>query len=430
MKRIYLLLISFLCALTLQAQDNSQAILKVGNWEEYIDEDLIGEFEQWYKQQTGKEVKVEYTTYDFPEQDVEEIIAGKKYYDAFCPPEYLVERMLRRQLLQKIDTSFTEKGIPNWTNCTSVFVDSIMQLIGNTNGVNTKDYAIGYIWGNTGVLINTSYVQPEEVQSWGFLLNSKFRNKVIMKDSFSDIFNLLINYGCYKEIKEGFITRNQLASHATNENIELYENLLKKSRPQMLAFGVEDDKEMMLDGKHWMSVTWNGDAKWVMDSVAKDVKLQYIVPQEGSGCWVDCWVIPTCAKNIEAANYWINFISKPEHALRTMDVSGYSSAIGTSEILEAITDETLPETVDLSYFFGPEATAVHVDGTMYPDLKVIRHCGLLRDTGERQQEIREIWEKTKQMTVVSPWVYIAVGAAVLILLLAAVIVRFVKKKKH
>lgn len=428
MKRIYILLIICFWALTLQAQDTSQTILKVGNWEEYIDEDLIGEFEQWYQEQTGKKVKVEYSIYDFPELELEDIIAGKKYYDAFCPPEYLIERMLRRQLLQKIDTNFTAKGIPNWTNGTSLFVDSIMQLIGNTIGVNTKDYAVGYIWGNTGVLINTKYVQPEDVQSWAFLMNPKFKDKVVMKDSFSDIFTFLLNYGRYDEIKKGYITRNQLASQPTNENLQLYENLLKKIRPQLTAFEVEDDKELMLDGNHWISVTWNGDAKWVMDSIAKDVKMKYIVPKEGSGCWVDCWVIPTCAKNSEAASYWINFLSKPENALRILEVTGYSSAIGTPEILAAVTDETLPETIDLSYFFGPKATAVHVDGIMYPDLKVIQRCGLLRDCGDRQPEIREIWENTKQMSVINPWLYIC-AATVIILILAVLIIWRIRKRK-
>lgn len=418
--KICLLLMICLSALTLQAQDSSQNILKVGNWDEYIDEDLIGEFEQWYQQQTGKTVKVDYNIYDFPERELDDIMAGKKYYDAFCPPEYLVERMIRRQLLQKLDTSFTAKGIPNWTNCTSLFVDSIMQLIGNTVGVSTKDYAVGYIWGNTGVLINTKYVQPDEVRSWNFLLNPKFKDKVVIKDSFSDIYNLLLNYGHYDDLKKGYLTRNQLASHATNENIQLYQELLEKIRPQLTAFEVDDDKELMLDGQHWMSVTWNGDAKWVIDSVADGTNMQYIVPIEGSGCWVDCWVVPTCAKNSEAANYWINFLSKPENALRTLAVTGYSSAIATPEILEAITDSSLSETIDLSYFFGPEATAVHVDGTMYPDLTVIQRCGLLRDCGDRQEEIRDIWEDTKQMSVATVWPYIIAAGLLIVLLLGGI----------
>ena len=139
-------------------------------------------------------------------------------------------------------------------------------------------------------------------------------------------------------------------------------------------------------------------------------------------------MVPTCAKNSEAANYWINFLSKPENALRTLAVTGYSSAIATPEILEAITDSSLSEAIDLSYFFGPEATAVHVDGTMYPDLTVIQRCGLLRDCGDRQEEIRDIWEDTKQMSVATVWPYI-IAAGLLIVLLLGVIGWKVSRRK-
>jgi spermidine/putrescine transport system substrate-binding protein len=69
-----------------------------------------------------------------------------------------------------------------------------------------------------------------------------------------------------------------------------------------------------------------------------------------------------------------------------------------------------------------------VDGIMYPDLKVIQRCGLLRDCGDRQPEIREIWENTKQMSVINPWLYIC-AATVIILILAVLIIWRIRKRK-
>ena len=201
MKRLASILIAIFCVLGIQAQYDRQQILKVYNWDEYIGEGVIEKFEKWYKDVTGNTIKVEYITYDYPEKCFDQMLKGEIDADVFCPPEYLVERMMKHDFLNPIDTSFVKEGIPNWMKGTSPFIDNILQHIGETHGVNAHDYTVGYLWGNTGVLINTKYVKPEEVYSWGFLLDSKYRGKVIMKDSFSDLYNILINYAFYEEVK-------------------------------------------------------------------------------------------------------------------------------------------------------------------------------------------------------------------------------------
>ncbi|SHK47631.1 ABC transporter substrate-binding protein [Xylanibacter ruminicola] len=422
MKRLATILIAIFCTLGTQAQYDRQKILKVYNWDEYIGKGVIEKFEKWYKEVTGNTIKVEYVTYDYPEDCFAQMQSGQIDADVFCPPEYLFERMMKNGFLHPIDTSFVEKGIPNWMKGTSPFIDNLLQLIGETQGIRAKDYTVGYLWGNTGVLINTKYVKPEEVYSWEFLFDSKFRGKVIMKDSFSDLYNLLINYAFYEEIKAGVTNRNLLATYLTNRNIAIVEDLLEKARPQMKSFDVDDDKRLMADGSNWMSVTWNGDAKWAIDEASKDVNLQYIVPKEGSDCWMDCWVIPACTKNAEAASYWINFICRPDIALLCMDETGYSSAIATPDILRTVTNDKIKETIDLSYFFGPKATAVHVDSVMYPDINTINRCSFLRDSGDRQEVIREIWDKIKNKSVINYWHIAIAGCILLAIILTCIII--------
>ena len=171
----------------------------------------------------------------------------------------------------------------------------------------------------------------------------------------------------------------------------------------MKSFDVDDDKRLMADGSNWMSVTWNGDAKWAIDEASKDVNLQYIVPKEGSDCWMDCWVIPACTKNAEAASYWINFICRPD-------------------ILRTVTNDKIKETIDLSYFFGPKATAVHVDSVMYPDINTINRCSFLRDSGDRQEVIREIWDKIKNKSVINYWHIAIAGCILLAIILTCIII--------
>lgn len=430
MKRLATILITLFCVLGIQAQYDRQQILKVYNWDEYIGVGVVEKFEKWYKEVTGNTIKVEYVTYDYPEDCFNQMLEGEIDADVFCPPEYLVERMMKNKFLNPIDTSFIEKGIPNWMNGTSPFIDGLLQLIAETQGITAKHYTVGYLWGNTGVLINTKHVKPEDVYSWGFLLDSKYRGRVIMKDSFSDLYNILINYAFFKEIEAGITNRNLLATYLTNRNIAIVEDLLERARPQMKSFDVDDDKRLMADGSNWMSVTWNGDAKWAIDEAKNDVNLQYIVPKEGSDCWMDCWVIPACSKNVEAASYWINFVCRPDIALLCMDETGYSSAIATSDILKTITNDSIKETIDLSYFFGPEATAVHVDSVMYPDKSTIDRCSFLRDSGDRQEVIREIWEKIKNQSVTNYWhVGIAACLVLAIVITCIVILRRLRNKK-
>ena len=422
MKRLLAIFVSMLCMLGIQAQNDRQQILKVYNWNEYIGVGVIEKFEQWYKEVTGNSIKVEYTTYDYPEDMFAQILDGQADFDIFCPPEYLAERMMKHGILSPIDTSFVEKGIPNWMKYTSPFIDGLLKHIGENQGLSAKDYTVAYLWGTTGVLINKKYVKPEEVYSWRFLFDSKFRKKVIMKDSFSDIYNVFINYAYYDDVKSGATNRNLLAEYMTNRNIAIVEDLLSKARPQMKSFGVEEDKRMMADGSNWLSVTWNGDARWAMDEAGESIDLQYVVPQEGSDCWVDCWVIPTCAKNPEAASYWINFLCRPDIALQCMEETGYSSAIASPEILKAVTDNSIKEAIDLSYFFGPDAAAVHVDSVMYPKLSTIERCSFLRDSGDRQEVIREIWEKMKSTRVIDYWQIAIIGCLLGVLAIAIALV--------
>jgi spermidine/putrescine transport system substrate-binding protein len=86
--------------------------------------------------------------------------------------------------------------------------------------------------------------------------------------------------------------------------------------------------------------------------------LSYSIPEEGSNIWYDGWVIPKYAKNVKAASYFINFLCRPDIALRNMEENGYVSAIAAPEIMEACIDTTLTETVDASYFFGPEGCKI------------------------------------------------------------------------
>ena len=88
--------------------------LKVYNWADYIDMDnVLNTFPAWYKAQTGEDVTIKYSTFDINESMLTQIEVGHEDYDVICPSEYIIERMLRNNLLLKIDKNFGET--PDYT---------------------------------------------------------------------------------------------------------------------------------------------------------------------------------------------------------------------------------------------------------------------------------------------------------------------------
>lgn len=381
-----------LLSVVAQAQDR-QHILKVYNWADYLDLDLIEEFEEWYEQQTGEPVKIIYQTFDINENMLTEIEVGHEDYDVVCPSEYIIERMLKRNLLQKIDTlDFEKTGTENMLGNVSPWAKAMFEEMSDTETV--ADYTVGYMWGTTGFLYNRNFVSDEEVESWTALHNPRFQQQIYMKDAFRDIYSVLICAARYNEIKQYKVRRNDLAVNLTDENIQAVEDFLMEAKPQIAGWEADFGKERMCQGKVWLNATWSGDAQWAIDEQEEGVDLAYTVPIEGSNAWFDGWVIPIYAKNTRAASYWINFLCSSENAVRNMEETGYVSVIGTPEVLEEMIDEEC-DTLDASYFFGPDAVAVPLNHVYYPDQSVIDRCVLMHDTAERNEAMLEMWSRVK-----------------------------------
>ena len=379
-------------ALTATAADRAHT-LKIYNWADYIDMDnVLNTFPDWYKEQTGEEVEILYSTFDINESMLTQIEVGHEDYDVICPSEYIIERMLREGLLLPIDTNFG--ATPNYTHNVAPFAKAMFQQM--SDSLTVSDYAVGYMWGTTGVLYNPKFVNEADLQSWGFILDPKFKNHIFMKDAFRDIYSVIVLYAYRDEIARGEVTREDLVAHITPERIQRVEDILVQAKENIAGWEVDFGKEDMTKGKTWMNVSWSGDAQWAIDEAADGVELRYIVPEEGSNVWFDGWCIPKYAQNRKAASYFINYLCKPENAILNMEEIGYVSVIASPEVLEwADDEEENEETVDLTYFFGDSATAVHANSVFYPDQSVIDRCALMHDCGEQTKDMLDMWSRVK-----------------------------------
>ena len=392
-KYIPLLLCILLLASCTGASEKRSRVLKVYNWADYIDEEVLAEFPAWYKEQTGEDIRIIYQVFDINEIMLTKIERGQEDFDLVCPSEYIIERMLKKDLLLPINRNFgkTPDYIPN----ISPYIQKELEKISQP-GRHTNDYVVPYMWGTAGILYNKKFKTLEEVSSWGCLWDAVNRGKILMKDSYRDAYGTAIIYAHARQLADSTITVEQLMNDNSPEAITLAEQYLKDLKPNIAGWEADFGKEMMTKNKAWLNLTWSGDAVWAIEEAeAVDVDLDYVVPREGSNIWYDGWAIPKYARNVKAASYFINYLCQPDIALRNMDAIGYVSAVATPEIMEAKIDTTLEQFSDLSYFFGPGADSVQINPIQYPDRKVVERCAMIRDFGDSTELVLEMWSRVK-----------------------------------
>lgn len=389
---LYLALLAGLLTGCYNEEDSREHVLKVYNWADYIGEGVLEDFQQYYKEQTGEEIRIVYQTFDINEIMLTKIEKGHEDFDVVCPSEYIIERMLRKDLLLPIDTVFAHS--PNYMNGVAPYIREQIDKLGTPDNPASR-YAVCYMWGTAGLLYNRAYVSESDLKSWGCLWEKRFAGKILMKDAYRDAYGMALLYARRRDLAEGRVTVPELMNDYSPASMDSVEKYLKLLKPNVAGWEADFGKEMMTKGKAWINMTWSGDAQWAIEEAAEvGVELGYTVPEEGSNVWYDGWVIPKYARNREAASYFINFLCRPDIALRNMEATGYVSSIASKDILDASIDETAAY-VDASYFFGPEASHARLLNTKYPDLSVIERCAMIRDFGDKTVNVLEIWSRVK-----------------------------------
>lgn len=348
-------------------ESSREEILKVYNWGDYIDEDLLVEFEEWYEQQTGYPVSVIYQTFDINEVMLAKIEKGEADFDVVCPSEYIIERMMRNNLLhpivdESVVADFERTGTENYLGCVSPYIrNQFDHIITPEPGLNANDYSVGYMWGTTGILFNTENVTTEEAMSWNLMFDDRLEGKILVKDAFRDVYSPMLVYAMTVELRQAGLlgegetlplndaaaeergllgvvpTIEELMYDASDESIAHVEEYLKRMKRLVAGWEADFGKEMMTQNKAWINLMWSGDAVWAIEEAAEvGVSLDYVVPEEGSVVWFDGWVIPKYAKNLRAARYFINYMCMPENAVRNMDATGYVSVVASAETLDAM----------------------------------------------------------------------------------------------
>ena len=411
MKKIAMIALAIVAIMFTSCKSEDRAHqLKIFNWEDYLNDSIKAEFEKWYYEQTGEEVHIVYETFETNEAALTKIELGHEDFDLFCPSEYIIEQMLKKDLLLPLWKDSIPDSIYYFNNI-SPFVQEKFEQISPREGVKVSDYTAGYMWGTTGFIYNKEFVNPQDLQSWSALLDPKFANRIMLKDAVRDIYSVVVLYAYADQIERGEVDRDDLVKNITPERVAAVKKILMQANNQICGWEVDFGKEEMTKGKAWLNLSWSGDAQYAIQEASENgVMLGYVVPREGSNVWFDGWVIPKYAKNVKAATYFIDFMCRPDNALANMDAIGYVSCVGgkaaAAEMLETLNDpEAWEEAIDVSYFYGEEPIevngemldphALYLDPVYYADKSIIDRCALMHDAGEAEKMLTGMWNDIK-----------------------------------
>lgn len=270
---------------------DSGKTLKVYNWGEYVDKDVITQFENEY------DCKVVYETFDSNEMMYTKLLGGNNY-DVMVPSEYMIERMIKENLLQEIDSS----AITN--------IKSVDESVLNQSFDPENKYWVPYFYGNVGIVYDKTVVKSEDFKDgWNILRNKKYKGNIYMYDSERDSFMVALKALGY-------------SMNSTNEKeIEEAYNWLVSQRDEMEPVYVADESiDTMKNGEKAMAVMYSGDAAAVM---AENENMEFFMPEEGTNVWFDGFVISKDCKETKLANDFINYMIADENALLNTQEVGY-----------------------------------------------------------------------------------------------------------
>lgn len=336
-----LMLVMLFSLLTGCGSSEAKKSLYVYNWGDYIDESVIGEFEKEYG------IKVIYETFATNEDMYVKIKQGGTKYDVAIPSDYMIEKMIKEDLLEPIDLS----KITTFGDIGSEYKDLPFDK-GN-------QYSVPYLWGTVGIIYNKTMV-TDPVDSWDMLWNEKYKGEIIMLDSQRDALAVSL-----KRLGYSLNSRNE-------DELAKAKEALIEQKGMLLAYAGDNLKDMMISGEGSMAVCWSGDAMYMM---SENPDLAYALPKEGSNLWFDNMVIPKGAENVEEAHLFIDFMNRAEIAKRNVEYIGYSTPNNKAKAL-----------------LDPEISG---NASAYPDIKTLSNFEVFLDPGDYIEKYNQIWTEVK-----------------------------------
>ena len=294
---------------------SGKRVVNVCSWGEYIDEDLIYQFED----ETG--IKVNYQTAESNEALYSLLKTGAGDYDVIVPSDYMIARLIDEDMLAELNYD----NIPNYAK----IGDQYKSLSFDPD----NKYTVPYAWGTLGIIYNTTMVDGD-ITSWDAMFDEKYAGNVLMiRNSRDALAAALLDLGY------------DINTTDESQIREAYELLADaKSKGVYQSFVMDEVFGKMEGGNAAIAMYYAGDYLTMLDN---NPDLKFVVPKEGSNWFVDAMCVLKTAQHKEEAEAWINFIASTESSLANMDYIGYASPnLEALEGYPAYYEETYGEPLD------------------------------------------------------------------------------------
>ena len=261
---------------------------------EYIGENIIPDFEEM----TGARVVLE--LFDSNEQMYIKVANGESY-DILIPSDYMIERLISEELLQKIDM----ERISN--------MDFINEDVKGLPYDPENEYSVPYFWGSVGIVYDTTKISEEELEKEGYhiFLNEKYKGDIYLYDSERDSFMMALKALGY--------SMNTESEEELQAAYEWFEACVTTMEPEIVTDEIIDN---MAQGRKALGIVYSGDAAYIM---SENENMGYYEPLEGTNVWCDAMVVPTNAENVELAHEFMNYLCNYDAAYENSDFVGYTS---------------------------------------------------------------------------------------------------------
>ena len=318
----------------------------VYNWGEYIDPETLDMFEK----ETG--IQVIYDEFDTNETMYPKVEAGASNYDVVCPSDYMIQKMIDNDLLQEL----------NWDNIPNAKANIGAQYYEQSEAFDPGNrYAVPYCWGTVGILYNKTMVD-EPVTSWSILWDEKYADSILMQDSVRDLFMV--------GLKSLGYSMNSTDEKELNEA----KDLLIQQKPLVQAYVIDQVRDKMIGNEAALGVIYSGEAIYTK---RENPDLEYVVPKEGSNVWIDSWCIPKDAQHVENAEKFLNFLCRPDIALKNFKYITYSTPNDAAR--ELIEDDDIRNSE-----------------IAFPDEETLARCETFTYLGDDADEVyNQLWREVK-----------------------------------
>ena len=398
MKKFVTLLLAFVMtvpmwSLAACSNDNRAEQLKMYVPGEYIDSEIFDAFEDWYKEQTGKTVKVVTpSTFDAVEEIMTAVEKDHADYDLLLPSDYAVEQLIKKDLLVKIDAERV--------NVNQVFRPEYVERAKISDP--TLEYSVPYMYGTFGLMYDYSKT-GKHIDSWDALYGGEYAGKSANKDSLREAVTSAAIWNNASELTKDNPYDNKKIQSLYDRLPDTYTAAIAtlSSTKKNYLWGGESMKFDMASGntKVQVALMWSCDAGYIMNDYEDDNgnehqgnrNLWYVVPKEGGNIYLDNFVISKYGKNQEAAQYFLEFICRKEIAIKNSEYAGAISPVKAAYdqlYAEYYADESIGEGAAEGW------REMYLD-MLFPSEKTLARCGTMRDFGNKDGTISEAWSNAR-----------------------------------